>query len=622
VKLDIGRSLTCSTGDQFEDYAVKQPLGGMPYGMAPLADGDLQVLVSWVAQGAPPAAEPPPLAPPLAAEVKTWETFLNGSSLKQRVVARYLYEHWFVAHLYFDDVPKSPFFKVVRSRTAPGQPIDEIATVRPYDDPGAEYWYRLQPIRESVVHKTHIVYSLGPKRLARLRALFLASDWQPTHFPSWAPEQASNPFIAFAEIPSRARYQYMLDDAQYFVMTFIRGPVCRGQVAVDVIEDRFFVSFLDPDHDLSITDPDFLVKALPELELPAANASSFIPGELYLAFAHKQRKYLEERNAFYAAADPKRLGPTLGWIWDGDGRNTNAELTVFRNYDNATVVRGFVGAAPKTAWVMDYPIFERIYYDLVAGFNVYGSLTEQVSTRLYMDHLRMQSENLFLSFLPADKRESLRASWYVDATHSVDYRVVDKLYGLDRGTQIPFTTADPMAQLFAKIVARSATVAGQPGKGTPNERAAEVQLRRLAAVKGPWVPLMPEVSLLRVRVDATGTQDLVYSLIRDTAHTNVAFMFGEGSRLVPADDTLTVVRGPFGSYPNFFLSVDASELTSFVDHLLAAKYDADIEHVVDHYGVRRTDPRFWQTSDWLREDLKKRDPIGAGIYDLDRYLNL
>jgi hypothetical protein len=204
----------------------------------------------------------------------------------------------------------------------------------------------------------------------------------------------------------------------------------------------------------------------------------------------------------------------------------------------------------------------------------------------------------------------------------VDYRVVDKLYGLDRGTQIPFTTDDPMAQLFAKIVARSATVAGQPGKGTPNERAAEVQLRRLAAVKGPWVTLMPEVSLLRVRVDPSGTQDLVYSLIRDTAHTNVAFMFGEGSRLEPADDTLTVVRGHFGSYPNFFLTVDAGDLTTFVDHLLAARYDADIEHFVDQYGVRRSDPGFWQTSDWLREDLKKRDPIGAGIYDLDRYLNL
>jgi hypothetical protein len=104
VKLDINRALTCSTGEGFEDYAKKQPLGGMPYGVTPLSQDDLQVLVSWVAQGAQPAAEPPPLAPAVAAELKTWEAFLNGTSLKQRVVSRYLYEHWFVAHLYFDVV--------------------------------------------------------------------------------------------------------------------------------------------------------------------------------------------------------------------------------------------------------------------------------------------------------------------------------------------------------------------------------------------------------------------------------------------------------------------------------------------------------------------------------------
>jgi len=31
-------------------------------------------------------------------------------------------------------------------------------------------------------------------------------------------------------------------------------------------------------------------------------------------------------------------------VWDGDGVNRNALLTVFRNFDNATVVKGFAGA--------------------------------------------------------------------------------------------------------------------------------------------------------------------------------------------------------------------------------------------------------------------------------------
>ena len=52
--------------------------------------------------------------------------------------------------------------------------------------------------------------------------------------------------VALIDLVRRNLYRHLLDDAQYFTMTFIRGPVCRGQVAVDVIEDHFFVSYLDP----------------------------------------------------------------------------------------------------------------------------------------------------------------------------------------------------------------------------------------------------------------------------------------------------------------------------------------------------------------------------------------
>ena len=482
----------------------------MPYGTAPLADEELRILASWVAQGAPaPAAAPPPARD---ADVEVWEAFLNGPSLKERIAARYLYEHWFVAHLVFEGRPAGPFFRVVRSRTAPGEPIDEIATVRPFDDPGATFWYRLRPIDETIVHKTHIVYALGPARLARLRQLFLGADWQPTRFPSYAPEEASNPFVAFAELPAKSRYQFLLDDAHYFVMTFIRGPVCRGQVAVDVIEDQFWIAFLDPDRDPSVTNPAFLAKTAKLLDLPAEHQSRTLPGELWLEYSLKQRKYLDEREAFYDALDPQRRGPALDWIWDGDGNNRNALLTVFRNFDNATVVKGFVGEIPKTAWIMDYPIFERIYYDLVAGYDVFGNVGHQVSTRLYMDHLRMQSENLFLAFLPADRRQAIRASWYVGATRSLDYRLVDSLHALDHGTQVRFTGSDVKAELLEQIESRSPAVAGPPdllnrcahppcdrAGATPRELAVERELHRLAALKGPWVQLLPEVSLLRVR---------------------------------------------------------------------------------------------------------------------------
>ena len=47
--------------------------------------------------------------------------------------------------------------------------------------------------------------------------------------------KAGNPFAAFADIPARARYQFLLDDAEYEIATFIQGPVCNGSMAVNSV---------------------------------------------------------------------------------------------------------------------------------------------------------------------------------------------------------------------------------------------------------------------------------------------------------------------------------------------------------------------------------------------------
>jgi len=633
IGLDINRPLTCARASEFADYARAQPQGGMPYAMAPLSDAEVGVLAAWVARGAPSPPPPPPLPASAQSQVAEWEEFLNGDSPKGRITARYLYEHWFVAHLYFEDLPAGPFFRVVRSRTPPGTAIDEIATRRPYDDPGVErFWYRLRPLHESIVHKTHIVYSLGPQRMTRLRQLFLDASWQPTRLPGYDVAEASNPFVSFDQIPARARYQFLLDDAEYFVMTFIRGPVCRGQVAVDVIEDHFFAAFLDPDHDLSVIDPTFLERAKGDLSLPAEHLNYLVPGEFWLQYGIQQRRYLDLRAQLYDAFDPQKRGPSLDFVWDGDGHNRNALLTIFRHYDSATVVRGFLGGMPKTAWILDFPLFERIYYDLVAGYDVYGNVAHQAATRLYMDHLRMQSENLFLSFLPADRRETIRASWYVGATDSLDYRVADRLHGLAHGTQVRFDGDDPKVELLQQILKRNAAVAGPPDLlnrcdardcarpgATPLEQRAENALRPLAAVRGAWVAPLPEVSFLRVH--AAG-EAVVYTLVHNRAHTNVAYMFGESERLVPADDTVTVVPGTLGSYPNFLFDVDAAEIEAFAAALAAVRDPAGLEVVVERWGVRRTSPKLWPTVDWIHQDFRRRRPTEFGTFDLNRLGNL
>ena len=130
-----------------------------------ISTGENRTLLDWLSNGAPSAAMKP-LNASLTQEVEYWESLFNGESLKHQLAARYLYEHLFLAHLYLEDAgANTVFFKLVRSRTPPGQPLDIIATRRPYDDPGVSACTTgLWRDPASVVAKTHMPYRLSPAR--------------------------------------------------------------------------------------------------------------------------------------------------------------------------------------------------------------------------------------------------------------------------------------------------------------------------------------------------------------------------------------------------------------------------------------------------------------------------
>jgi hypothetical protein len=125
--------------------------------------------------------------------------------------------------------------------------------VRPYDDPGVErFFYRFRKIHATIVHKTHMVFDLDDAQMARVKELFIEPEWlQPPHRVGYDKKVSANPFVAFEQIPPRSRYRFLLDNTLYIIMTFIHGPVCKGQIALNVINDQFWIMFQDPDHDLS-----------------------------------------------------------------------------------------------------------------------------------------------------------------------------------------------------------------------------------------------------------------------------------------------------------------------------------------------------------------------------------
>ena len=614
--LALDRKETCTTAGHFDDYASAHPSWGMPYALPGLDEHRERALVRWVADGAPhPATEA--VDAPLGASIAEWEDFLDQPSPKSQLVARYIYEHLFLASLYFEGTGEQAFFRLLRSRTPSGAAVDEIPTRRPFDDPRvARVYYRFVRRLERPLEKTHMPYLLGPTRLRHWKDLFFEPKYAVDRLPSYEPEVAANPFRAFHAIPAESRYRFMLEEAEFTMMGFIKGPVCRGQVALDVIEDRFWVAFIRPDAPWMSEETEFLSGVRQDLDMPAEGGSTALP-TLWLRYASQHAKYVEKRAEFLERVTRHGEGVTPRLLWDGDGTNANAALTVFRHFDSATVVKGLIGSAPKTAWVVGYPLLERIHYLLVAGFDVFGNVSHQVTTRLYMDFLRMEGESDFLMFLPPSRRKAVADSWYRGVGGASKETIAHELEGFPGTPRIQYRTSDPKKELFGLIEARVSRVAPH---GFDLERVEDASIRpsveRLAQVKGRAASLLPEISFVTITAaDGARTQ---LTLLRDSGHTNVAHLFHEDQRRVPEEDELTVVHGFLGAYPNALFEVPRSDLQAFVEAVAMLEDEAAYATLRRRFGVLRSSDRFWPYSDQIQADHARRDGIAAGLFDYNR----
>lgn len=629
-QFDISRDLQCPTVNEFAQYQHQHPKWGMPYAMPGLSLKEEFIISKWLQEGA--KAEPlAQISSQATAAIAKWEAYFNGSSLKEKLVFRYIFEHLFIGHMHFKGQSDREFFQWVRSRTAPGQPIDEINSVRPYDDPGTEsFYYRLKPVTETIVDKTHFVYELSDEKMQRYNQLFFKPEYSISALPSYQPAEAANPFKAFIELPLQAKYRFLLDDAYYFVSGFIKGPVCRGEIATESIRDQFWVVFTQPGR----FDSQKVTQALSDnnqiLGLPGEEADDIgLFG--FSKFDEFGLQYLQKKDEFIASVRPKDQGFGLTDIWDGDGHNPNAALTIFRHFDSATVTQGLIGDAPLTAWVVDYPLLERLHYLLVAGFNVYGTAGHQVASRTYMDILRQDGENTFLRFMPAQQRLAIYDSWYQGFS---SFRTADPLFSVDHETRVHYETTDYIKEFFNQVRQRLGKAAGPEdsinqcqqsdclrANTTPTQQQVDAAMRSLTKLKGFEVTALPEMSLLRVK---TGKPegDLVYTLLIDRAYSNISKMVTLGSTRLPEHDKLTVVPGFVGSYPNFFFSVDISQLEQFVAAVRDARSQTAIEAIYQTYGIRRSNAEIWQYSDWFNQQHPKYRGLEAGLLDMNRYENL
>lgn len=628
IVLGLNRENMCALPGEFNAYAGAHPKEGMPLAVTGLTDQQYQTLQRWLASGAP--IDEQGLAPSAkeALQVQQWENLFNQPGARESLVARWLFEHLFLAHIYFENGESGHFFQWVRSRTPSGQPIDLIATRRPNDDPGTRVYYRLWPVQGVIVHKTHITYPFSAEKMARIKALFYAGNWQVDALPGYGPGRRANPFETFEAIPAKARYQFMLDNAEYFVRTFIRGPVCRGQIATDVIRDNFWTLFQDPDHDLYITDARYRGQATPLLAMPGQNDDVGSVLSLWLAYRDKRNAYEALRRDSYADLPP----PSWSSLWAG---NDNALLSIFRHFDSASVTKGLIGEVPQTMWLFDYPLLERTYYQLAVNFDVFGNVSHQAQTRLYFDLIRNGAEQNFLRLMPADSREDFMDDWYQNSGKLklwLDYEAIDD----DKPTGLHLSESDPKRDFANQLLARYGDLNASPDPINrctgaycsrdgvdPAIQDAEQALSRLTSRPAAGLKVidqLPEATMLRVET-ASG-QRVVYSMLRNRAHSNVAFLLGEAYRYQPGLDTVTIYPGVLSSYPNFMFNIPAQEVPEFVAEMERAKDAKRFEKIVDRWGVRRSHPLFWQYFHDLSAYIRETTPVEEGVLDMNRYENL
>ena len=617
ITLGVDREQQCTKPEDFDTFADKHPLWGMPYGLPGLNKDEHTTVTQWLNEGAPGV----PMMSPSAAEldaVQRWEAFFNGESLKQRLTARYMYEHLFVGDLYFSDIgPTGLYYNLVRSRTPTGKPIDIIATRRPYNSPGAaRFYYRLQQQRSVALAKRHMPYALNAQRMQRWQSLFLDPSYEVTTLPPYGIDVAVNPFVAYRELPQSARYKFMLDEAHFTIMGYIKGPVCRGQIALNVIDDHFWIVFISPDSKDSLLMAEFLASESDNMRLPKNGQRAVLSLLEWRNYSKGQLKFLEAKTEFIAdiTAGPDGTKIDLDLIWDGDGYNDNAALTVFRHINSASVVKGFVGQQPKTAWVINYPLLERIHYLLVADFDVFGNVAHQLETRLYMDFLRMEGEQNFLFFLPEQDRIPLRNFWYRGATEETKNHVMTESAAYSQQTDIQYHTDDPKRELLSLLQQR------QPGGEASQYQPADPRFAKLQTLQGKPFSLMPEVAF--VEVLGEGDSARVFTILHNDSYSNNAQIFKEQKRRIPEEDYLTVVKGFIGAYPNAFFRLPDQNLEKFVAAIMSMRSEKDYANLVTDYGVRRTNvPLFWPLSDRLNAQYKEDQPIEAGLFDLNRYEN-
>jgi hypothetical protein len=244
-----------------------------------------------------------------------------------------------------------------------------------------------------------------------------------------------------------------------------------------------------------------------------------------------------------------------------------------------------------------------------------------------MDLIRMEAENNFLDFLPAESRMKTKKKWYQGFLTSYKLNIFEEKqfspipagikFAKDGDNQLDFVRNILFDRLNPKVRGPVDTINWKKLKSVASQTIEEKELARLSGVRGRFNRAFPEVAFLVITEDGVPKRN--YSIVHNRQLKNVSWIMRESMRLDPSKDTLMIGKGYYGSYPNQIFAVEASELPKIIDQILAISDQSDYNFIFNKYGLLRADPRIWKFYDFLVQDFITTDPVNGGYLDLSRY---
>ena len=121
----------------------------------------------------------------------------------------------------------------------------------------------------------------------------------------------------------------------------------------------------------------------------------------------------------------------------------------------------------------------------------------------------------------------------------------------------------------------------------------------------------------------TGTKasPILYTLIHNKDHYNVAMLLFEDDRRNRKNDSIDLLKGAAASYANLIFDLRDKNLNTFISDLDAIKNKKDSDQFIKKFGLSRKDQSFWEVYKEISKLTYNPLTTERGHIDLNRYIN-